>query len=227
MFTLRTKRQKETCFQYQLSFKTSFRIDPVFLAGTKSGNVGKLMLDKRSVDCVDDVECCLLWPGLVNGWKKENKFGMFINFPIKFFSYLIFTIYYEKKKKGKNRLTVLEIGRAGNWFFGADSLSKNLTKAADNEASASWKEKLLFDLKIEIYKKESKFLIQLHLIWNFIWKKFTLLGTFPPLCKILENQLFFAAELLRPVFSLSESLKSKTVENTLITEVLSLADDVK
>lgn len=43
----------------------------MFLAGTKSGNVGKLTLDSNKVDCVDDVECCLLCPGRGKGCKVE------------------------------------------------------------------------------------------------------------------------------------------------------------
>lgn len=38
-------------------------MDPVFLAGTKSGNVGRATLDNSNVDCVDDDDddddCCL------------------------------------------------------------------------------------------------------------------------------------------------------------------------
>ena len=67
MLVLFKKENQRNNFQYQLSFRTSFKIDPVFLAGTKSGNVGNVIFDKSSVDCVDDEECCLLWPGLVKG----------------------------------------------------------------------------------------------------------------------------------------------------------------
>ena len=56
-------------FKYQLSFNTSFKIDPVFLAGIKSGNVGRATLDNSNVDCADDDDddCCLLYPGRDEG----------------------------------------------------------------------------------------------------------------------------------------------------------------
>lgn len=36
-------------------------------------------------------------------------------------------------------LTEFAIGKAGNWGFGLDSLSRNLTKAVDKDASRSCK----------------------------------------------------------------------------------------
>lgn len=53
--------------QYQLSFNTSFKMEPVFLAGIKSGNVGNDMLDNSNVDCVDDVDAWRLWPDFGKG----------------------------------------------------------------------------------------------------------------------------------------------------------------
>lgn len=44
-------------------------MDPVFLAGTKSGNVGRATLDNSNVDCVDDDDdgCCLSYAGRDEG----------------------------------------------------------------------------------------------------------------------------------------------------------------
>jgi len=44
-------------------------MDPVFLAGIKSGNVGRATLDNSNVDCADDDDddCCLLYPGRDEG----------------------------------------------------------------------------------------------------------------------------------------------------------------
>lgn len=71
-------------------------MDPVFLAGTKSGNVGRATLDSNNVDCVDNEEddeddndddvdddddddvddnddCCLLYPDREEGCKSDHN----------------------------------------------------------------------------------------------------------------------------------------------------------
>lgn len=48
------------------------------------------------------------------------------------------------------------IGRAGNCGLGFDSLSKNLTNAADKDASCSWKIQLFIHYLCALYRIYSK-----------------------------------------------------------------------
>lgn len=56
-------------------------------------------------------------------------------------------------------LTEFTIGKAGNWGFGLDSLSRNLTKAADKDASWSckiWKISVIWYKLTELLNFEYK-----------------------------------------------------------------------